>query len=230
MSKTSSGRTYLALWIVGLTIGWFEAAIVVDLRALFYPNGFTFPLAVMPNRLLGVEIVREACSLVLLAAIGWLAGRRRADRWGAFLLLFGIWDLMYYVVLKLVLDWPAGLDLGTWDILFLIPLPWAGPIWAPALVAAEFVVIGTYLVFTADRERAYRTSDVVWLIVSACVVVGSFMAEWRAVAESRVPESFNLSIFFLGVIAGTAVFITSEGRTRRLGAASPATSIAQERG
>jgi hypothetical protein len=107
-------RNYIALWIVGLTIGWFEAAIVMDLRALFYPNGFTFPLAVMPTRLLGVEVAREVCSLVLLAAIGWLAGQRKAERWGAFLLLFGLWDLVYYVVLKLVLDWPAGMDLNTW--------------------------------------------------------------------------------------------------------------------
>ena len=223
-------RNYIALWIVGLTLGWFEAAIVVDLRALFYPHGFTFPMVVMPNRMLGVEVVREACSLVLLAAIAWLAGQRRADRWGAFLLLFGIWDLVYYVVLKLILDWPPGIDLGTWDILFLIPLPWAGPIWAPALVAAEFVAIGSYLYFTPDREREYDGLDILILAGSAFVVVGSFLLEWRAVAESRVPENFSASTFAIGVIVGTLRFIHLERRTRRLGHASRSTSIAPERG
>ncbi len=223
-------RNYLALWIVGLTIGWFEAAIVVDLRALFYPNGFTFPMVVMPNRLLGVEVAREACSLVLLAAIAWLAGQRRAERWGAFLILFGIWDLVYYVVLKLILDWPAGMDLGTWDILFLIPLPWSGPIWAPALVAVEFVVIGSYVFFTGDRQREYTRFDV-GVIVSACIIiVGSFMAEWRAIAESRTPEHFPVGIFALGVLLGTARFIQVEGRARRAGSGIRATSIAPERG
>lgn len=223
-------RNYIALWIVGLTIGWFEAAIVIDLRALFYPNGFTFPLAVMPTRLLGVEVAREACSLVLLAAIAWLAGQRKAERWGAFLLLFGLWDLVYYVVLNLILDWPAGMDLGTWDILFLIPLPWAAPIWAPALVAAEFVAIGSYLYFTAGRQRDYRTIDTLALVTSALIIVGSFLVEWRAVIESRVPEEFPVAMFLAGVLLGTSYFAYCEGRARRVAPASPTTSIASERG
>jgi hypothetical protein len=223
-------RNYIALWIVGLTIGWFEAAIVVDLRALFYPHGFAFPLIVMPTRLLGVEVAREACSLVLLAAIAWLAGQRRAERWGAFLLLFGIWDLVYYAVLKLILDWPPGFDLGTWDILFLIPAPWAAPIWAPALVAAEFVAIGSYLFLTAEREREYDRLDVLVLAGSALVIVGSFLLEWRAVIESRVPEGFSVSTFAIGMIVGTSRFISLERRTRRRAHTARATSIAPERG
>jgi len=223
-------HNYIALWIVGLTIGWFEAAIVVDLRALFYPNGFTFPLVVMPNRLLAVEVAREACSLVLLAAIAWLAGQRRAERWGAFLLLFGIWDLFYYVVLKLVLDWPAGMDLGTRDILFLIPLPWSGPIWAPALVATLFVATGSYLYLTPEREREYNGLDIFILAGSAVVIVGCFLLEWRAVVESRVPESFPVATFLAAVLVGTTRFIQCEGRARRVAPAPRSTSVAPERG
>jgi hypothetical protein len=223
-------RRYVVLWIIGLTIGWFEAAIVVDLRTLYYPNGFTFPMVVMPARLLGVEVAREACSLVLLAAIAWLAGQRRADRWGAFLLLFGIWDLFYYVVLKLVLDWPPGMDLGTWDILFLIPAPWAAPIWAPALVAAEFVGIGSYLYLTAERPRAYTALDTVSLVVGGLVIVGSFLVEWRTVVESRVPENFAVVPYTVGLLVANARFIACETRARRLGHASRPTATAPERG
>lgn len=223
-------RSYIALWIIGLTIGWFEAAIVVDLRALYYPHGFTFPLAVMPTRLLGVEVAREACSLVLLAAIAWLAGQRKAERWGAFLLLFGIWDLAYYVILKLILDWPPGMDLGTWDILFLIPLPWAAPIWAPALVAAEFVAIGSYLYFTPERQREYGGLDVTIIVAGCLVVVGSFLLEWRAVVESRVPGDFSVALFAVGVLIGTGRFLQCEERARRVAPAPRSTSIAPERG
>ncbi len=217
MRTRSTGRTsdYVGLWIVGLTIGWFEAAIVIDLRALLYPNGFVFPIAIMPTRLLAVEVAREACSIVLLAAVGWLAGSRPADRWGAFLLLFGIWDLVYYVVLKLVLDWPTGVSLGTWDVLFLIPLPWAGPVWAPALVAAEFVAIGSYLYFTAERPRAYRRRDVLALLTAALIIVGSFLAEWRTVAELQVPEHFPATVFMIGVLLGTGWFVAAERRPGR---------------
>jgi len=202
--------TYVALWIVGLTIGWFEASVVVYLRQLFYPHGFEFPLVAMPLRLLGVEVAREACSLVLLAGVAWLAGSRLVERLGAFLLLFGLWDLTYYVVLKLVLDWPAGL--GTWDILFLIPVPWAGPVWAPALVAAEFVAAGTYLLWTGDRARAYRPADVVVLLASAATIVGTFLTEWRAVAEQRIPQQFPAWLFWVGVLVGTAWLVRAERR------------------
>ena len=216
MPTRHRSQTYIALWIVGLTLGWFEAAVVVYLRQIFYPAGFQFPLAIMPARLLGVEVTREACSLVLLGAIGWLAGRRLADRLGAFLLLFGIWDLMYYVVLKLVLGWPAGLDLRTWDILFLIPLPWTGPIWAPALVALAFVVIGSWLVWTGDRRRVYRAVDVAVLSLAAVVIVLSFLAEWRAVIDVRVPEHFPAILYAMGVAVGTAWFIAAERRSAHL--------------
>ena len=197
----------------------------------FYPNGFTFPLAVMPTRLLGVEVAREVCSLVLLAAIGWLAGQRKAERWGAFLLLFGLWDLVYYVVLKLVLDWPAGMDLSTWDILFLIPLPWTGPIWAPALVAAEFVAIGTYLYYTAERQREYNGSrhhDSRRLRPSPSS--DRFWSSGGRSIESRAPESFPVALFVTGVLLGTGRFLMCEERARRVAPAARATSIAPERG
>ena len=77
-------------------------------------------------------MAREACTLVLLAAVAWLAGHRAADRIGAFFVSFGIWDLTYYAVLRLLSGWPDSIR--TLDILFLIPLPWVAPVWAPVTV------------------------------------------------------------------------------------------------
>ena len=209
--RGSSSAQYAVLVVVGIAIGWFEAAVVIDLRALFYPAGFQFPVETMPARLLAVEIVREACSLVMLAGIGYLASPRRAGRIGAFILLFGVWDLVYYAVLKLVLDWPESL--ATWDLLFLIPLPWLGPVWAPVLVAAAFVVIGTRLVRTSARVRRYTTTDVALIVIGAVAVVVSFIAEWRAVAEQRLPGDFRAWLFWIGVLLGTWAFWRAERRT-----------------
>ena len=98
---------YVSLWIFALALGWIEGSVVIYLREIYVRQldvtGFQFPVRFMSNRLIAVEIAREACSLLVLVAVAWLAGHRRADRAGAFLLVFGLWDLTYYGVLRLML-------------------------------------------------------------------------------------------------------------------------------
>jgi hypothetical protein len=68
-----------------------------------------------------VELVREGATLVMLLTLGMLAGRTWRTRFGYSAIAFGVWDIFYYVFLKLISDWPKSvLD---WDILFLLPLP-----------------------------------------------------------------------------------------------------------
>jgi hypothetical protein len=117
---------------------------------------------------------------------------------------------MYYAMLKLVLGWPVSL--ATWDILFLIPVPWIAPVWAPALVAALFVVIGTWLLRTASRFRAYSMIGVAVLLMSATIVVASFMADWRVVVDQQVPDRFHVWLYSVGVVAGLAWFVLVERR------------------
>jgi hypothetical protein len=130
---------YGGVWVLALVFGWIEASVVVYLReisvregalhATTYLQNLQLTLASLPGRLVALEMAREACTLVLLATAGWLAGRRLADRIGAFLMAFGIWDLTYYVGLRLISGWPGSIS--SWDILFLIPSPWVAPVWAP---------------------------------------------------------------------------------------------------
>ena len=119
-------KTLCVVTVFAVAMGFLEAAVVVYLRLHFYPNGFSFPLAVIPDNILLVEVVRELATIVMLAAIGWLAGQGFLLRFSFFSLAFGIWDISYYIFLKITLDWPASLL--TDDILFLIPLPWVGPV------------------------------------------------------------------------------------------------------
>ncbi len=185
---------------------------VVYLRVLYYPDGFRFPVVIIPNWLAGVEIVREGASLLLLAAAARLAGRHFLERFAAFMLLFGIWDLVYYLVLELVLGWPESL--ATWDLLFLLPVPWLGPVWAPCLISVTMMAVGSYLYWTADRPRSFRASD--WAVVSAggLVVIGSFVADWRAVVEERVPEPFPAWLFWTGFLLALVWFGVAERRQR----------------
>ncbi len=214
---------YLSLWLLGLAFGWIEASVVVYLREVGMRGGalpatagladLQVTLASLPGRLVSLEVTREACTLVLLAAAAWLAGRRIADRLGAFLVLFGIWDLTYYAVLRLVTGWPASLR--TWDILFLIPVPWAAPVWAPATVAALFVLGGSDLFWTPDRRRRYGWIDAGVLLASVCLILAAFLAEWRVVMADRPLEHFPLWLFWSGVALGTLWFVRVETRQGR---------------
>ena len=103
--KFSAKITWLTVF--GITMGAFEAAVVVYLRELYYPHGFTFPLVAMPWRLVAVELGREVASLLMLASVGALAGRKFWERFGVFVFCFGIWDLLYYVFLKIAIGWPV---------------------------------------------------------------------------------------------------------------------------
>jgi hypothetical protein len=218
MTNSERRATYGCLWVLALTFGWIEASVVVYLReisvragtlqAAAYAPNFQVALVSLPVRLVALEMAREACTVVLLAVVGWLAGGRPADRIGAFIASFGIWDLTYYAVLRLVSGWPEHLT--TWDILFLIPSPWVAPVWAPVTVAALFVAAGSYLFWTADHVRQYRWTDVGVLFAAVWLTLAAFLVGSPAVLSHRMPEHFPAWLFWFGVTLGTAWFVRIE--------------------
>jgi hypothetical protein len=212
MTHEARGR-YVWLWILGIAVGWFEASVVVYLRKLYYPGGFDFPIIITPDDVALVEVAREAFSIVLLAAAARLAGRFFLERFAAFMILFGVWDLIYYAALKLVLGWPP--TLGTWDVLFLIPLPWIGPVWAPMLIAAALIGAGSYLYATAERGRKIRPLDWGIEIAAGLLVVVSFTLDWRVVIDGRLPGRFPAEIFVAGLLLGLVWFLHRERQERR---------------
>lgn len=145
----------MRLWGVtafAVAMGWVEAAVVVYLRALYYPQGFVIPqkigfpfirfgpvpeLKVFSPRDMKTEIIREAATLVMLLTVAWLAGRKLRTRWAAFIWAFGVWDLTYYLWLYVLIGWPPALT--TTDVFFLIPTPWLGPVWLPMVCSLVLV-------------------------------------------------------------------------------------------
>ena len=49
----------------------------------------------------------------MLLAVAFLAGRGLLQKLAYFLFAFGIWDIGYYVALKIMLGWPASLRPAT---------------------------------------------------------------------------------------------------------------------
>lgn len=157
-------KPIVALVLFGVAFGYLEAAVVSYLRVLhesarqrFYPNRAPerqpddlFPLLTLEqvrtsgeSQTLAIEVGREAATMLMLAAVA-LAATSDLGRWGAaFVIAFGVWDATFYLFLKLLLGWPASLL--TWDILFLIPVPWVAPVLAPVLVSAAMIAGGVAL-------------------------------------------------------------------------------------
>jgi hypothetical protein len=195
----------LALALFGIALGWFEAAVVVDLRAQYYPAGFSFPLAVIPARIVVVEMLREAASLLILASAAYLAAEGVFARLGAFFALFGVWDLVYYAALEMVLGWPRSLS--DWDVLFLIPVPWAGPVWAPCAVSIVLLAAGVFLFATPGEIWNPRALDWLVEILAGCLIVASFLWSSRAILDGGIPRQFPWPLFAVGLAGGAAWFV-----------------------
>ena len=131
-----------------------ETMIVVYLRRLYHPAGFAFPLGRIDPPTYLLELTREACTLAMLATFGIAAGRTKVGKGAYFLLVFGLWDIFYYVWLKIFLHWPASLF--TWDILFLIPIPWVGPVLAPVSVACTMIAMDSSCCAWKNAARCCR--------------------------------------------------------------------------
>jgi hypothetical protein len=206
------GTAARLLWLLlfAAAFAWIEVAVVAYLRELYYPQGFHFPVILAPPRIAAIEIAREAATILVMAALARFAGRRFLERLAAFAVVFGVWDILYYVGLRLLLGWPESL--ADWDVLFLIPVPWLGPVWAPCVVSLGLLAGGGYVYVTADRPRRYRAADWVLAVAGGLLVIGSFTTEWRAVLERRVPDAFPAWLFALGFATGLVAFVRAERR------------------
>ncbi len=135
------------IWLVifSIAMAFLETAVVVYLRDMYYPDGFGFPLRPISSMIAKVEFWREIATIIMLVGIGIATGKTAAQRFAFFLLSFAIWDIFYYVFLYVILGWPSSLF--TWDILFLVPVPWFGPVIAPVIISCFMIVYAFVIVY-----------------------------------------------------------------------------------
>ena len=216
--------TIVALFAIAMA--WLEAATVYYIRLLV---GRLEPYQANPLPIDGVlgpvELVREAATLIMLVTVGALAGKTWRARLGYSAVAFGVWDIGYYVFLKMIYDWPRSVF--DWDILFLLPLPWWGPVLAPMSIAALMIVWGTL----ASRENSTPSSSATaraWLAGSAGIALALyvFMADALRIAHlgpdavrAMLPTEFNWPVFLVALTLMTApvVQLAWRGRTTPAG-------------
>lgn len=197
------------VWLItfAVAMAYVESAVVVYLRTIYYPQGFSFPLVPMPPGMVAIEMGREAATLVMLLGLAMLAGADRWDRILAFCVGFGVWDIAYYIWLWLFLRWPPSPF--TWDVLFLIPVPWIGPVAAPVIVSVVLVA-GALLLL---RKRAggepigFPPSLGILALAGGVLVLGSFMLDFQVVLQQMEPPPFRWGLFGTGVALAVAALV-----------------------
>ena len=196
---------WVSVMAFAIAMAWVESASVFYIRALV---GRIEPYQSNPlpiNGALGnVELWREASTLVMIAAMGLLAGSTWRRRAGYAAIAFGAWDIFYYVFLYLITGWPR--TLLDWDILFLLPLPWWGPVLAPVSIALVMILWGTLATQSREGPTAARwTSALAGLGIVLALAV--FMTDaWRALPHGRdavlqvLPTAFNWPLFLVALL------------------------------
>jgi len=217
----------VALLIFGIAFGYVEAAVVVYLRNLsepvrvsYYPgtgSADLFPILTPQElrsadhgrlwQLLHVEIPREAATLVMLAAVAFIVGTNGMQRLAAFVIAFGTWDVAFYGFLKMLIGWPASFF--TWDLLFLLPVPWSGPVLAPVLVSCAMIGGGVIVLRREAAGQAVRPGALAWtgIFLGALIILGSFTWDYQSLLVGRMPHRYRWPVFALGEAISVASFL-----------------------
>lgn len=205
--------TYLSLFSISL--GYLEAVVVIYLRMQYYPNGFYFPLNnVIPNNVLLIEIFRELSTIAILLSVAILSTKKFIERFGSFLFIFALWDIFYYIFLKIILGWPVSLL--DKDILLLIPIPWIAPVLAPIIASVTFIIFSMSIYYLSYKDPAFNNfSKMEWTFFSLAsfLIFCSFMSEYlfyRFENLDLIKNIINLISTFNSNILLWTIFIVGE--------------------
>lgn len=220
----------LVVTIFSMAMGLLESAVVIYLREILYPEGFGFPLSPIQPDLMLTELLREAATLIMLLSIGFLAGRNASERFAWLLYAFAIWDIFYYVFLWLLIGWPESLM--TYDVLFLLPTTWIGPVVAPVIVSLTMIALALLILVVNRQNAGIKIPGVSWLmlITGSVILILGFIWDYSAfimesmsirdiwtlpkeevlkLATQYVPRSFNWFLYILGelmILSGILLF------------------------
>ena len=113
-----------------------------------------------------------------------------------------MWDIFYYVFLKMMCGWPHSLL--DWDILFMLPLPWWGPVLAPVLISLLMILWGTFASQFERRRTPSLSNWRAWVLNFAGVALALYVFMADAIAASHrgmdairtmIPQRFDWLAF-----------------------------------
>jgi len=210
--------------VFSIAMAWVESAAVVYLRMLVN-RVEPYQAAPLPivSSLGATEIVREAATMIMLLTVGWLAGGSWKSRLGYFMCAFGLWDIFYYLFLKIIVGWPHSLL--DWDVLFLIPLPWWGPVLAPILVSLALIAVGNFLTLTDVHDPSVRARRIAWVfhLCGIFLALYVFMAHSIQVLQEgsrgvieKLPSYFNWPLFIIALFFFIMPVVDAGRRSRKI--------------
>lgn len=219
---SSVSRTLFWLTLFSIAMGYLETSVVVYLRKLYYSDGFKFPLVAVTSDITITEFWREVATMVMLLGAGIMTGRNAQQRFVYFLYCFAVWDIFYYVFLYVLLGWPQSLL--AWDVLFLIPVPWVGPVLCPVLVSLTMIGLTLATLYGQSRGHKARLNalEIIILLTGCGIILTSFMwdyfqyvqlngdgkSAWTLTTEkdlfseakNYIPKEFNWAMFWCGQV------------------------------
>ena len=203
------------LWVTlfAIAMAYLESAVVVYLRRVYGIGDLILQVPPFDPQIAAIELGRELATLVMLLSVGWIAASHLQSRIGFAVISFGIWDVFYYVWLRVMIGWPQSL-LDP-DLLFLIPLPWWGPVLSPVLIALLMVAGGVVAVIKDHQGIELHPRGYEWLclILGVLIMLYAFMADaLRAFPADAVtlsllrPSAFLWQVYLPG-LALTVFFV-----------------------
>lgn len=210
-------KNLILVGIFAVAMAYLESSVVVYLRALYGIEDLVRDTPLTADIFTGIEIGREAATLIMLVIIGLLSGNTWQKKNGYSIFAFAIWDIFYYIWLYVFIQWPKSLF--EWDILFLIPLPWWGPVITPIIISIFLIIISYLLIIDAK----FKVNSLDWIIfcLSIITILYTFMEDsiktllfgTGSINEVK-PTDFNWILFFIAYISMiiTSIKVVYSGR------------------
>jgi hypothetical protein len=219
-TESNYSQKLFHLLIFSIAMALLESAVVIYLRELYYPEGFTVALKLFDEGILFTEILREIATVVMLGGIAFVSGKRFIERFSYFLFCFAVWDIFYYIWLKILINWPESFF--TWDILFLIPVTWLGPVLAPVICSMTMISLSLSILTILQKspELKIKKSDWILFTLGSLIILFTFVYDYAKIIISNgwllevdklmqnsafieitstyIPISFNWSLFITG--------------------------------
>jgi len=209
LGKQLSNNRYIIFTYLmfGITMAYVESAIVVYLRLLYYPNGFYFPIKMVPMHVAVIEIGREAATLIMLWLAAQMSFKPFKEKFALFIFTFGVWDIFYYFWLKIFINWPKGMF--NWDILFIIPVPWIAPWLAPVIVSVGLIFAAILILHYPQRFETKILKKTEWLgeFICAALILLTFTWQTRFIVEGGIPSYYQWWLFLIAVSGGLFIFL-----------------------
>lgn len=160
--------------LFSIFFGLLEAIVVIYLRQLFGSGNTLISRQISPDdialtlgfitflkpgvsilitqsqRILSLELWRELSTLVMLATLSLIAGKTAKEKLAYLLLVFGVWDIFYYVFLRVITGWPASFF--EFDVYFLIPVAWVGPVITPLVTSSIMILLALFLLSKKSKK------------------------------------------------------------------------------